>query len=133
MLVKLKLLTVIKNEAKHDYYTFYFFNKDANTILPIEILRDTQYPPIYDTYLRTLHCFKSSIKCIKVYLVRDEIFYAYVSIKNRGCVFDLNCNIRDALELFGQTKCAIYTSEKIVREIGIKVTKQLVLSSLENC
>ncbi len=139
MLLPLKLLTVIKNGDIEDSYTFYFFCKKLKVLLPIVIssivnneCKNFENANIYNTYLRTLRALDAKIYGIRIYLYQNDVFYTYLCLYTSSNRFEINCNISDALKLLLQTGCPVFTTYKVLENGGIKVTKQLVSSALEN-
>lgn len=114
--------------------TMYLFCKSLKTLLPIETAITTKAttPSIYNSIKRILYGCGIEVSHIKIYHFRCDIFYAYLTLKKEGRDFDFNIEIKDALEISKETSIPIFVKDKILKNYGIKITKDLIIKSLRD-
>ena len=140
MLKNIYLLTIIPNP---DRYTVYFLRKKELIILPVtipykgvdiilstnEMCKDHD-PDLFNTTKRIIGSLGARITGIKIYMYKENTFYTYICIENRGKEYDINSDFADALILAIRCNTTILVEEKVLNECGIKVTKELLERSL---
>lgn len=131
-----KLVKFITEVPYKDYSTFYLFCKTPKLLLPVEIEnkqnRAPQIPSIYNSVKRILLGTGISISHIKVYHQCEDVFYTYLTICKNGGAFEVNVSFKDAIEISKEMSIPIYVKEKILKNSGIEITKDIVLKALKD-
>jgi bifunctional DNase/RNase len=130
MFKKIKYLTTINNTG---FFTSYFFDKESKSVLPMETFKQASsptQPKTSNTIRRILVASGINVQAIKIYLYKDDTFYTYITIKKDDRCYDINAGFLDAVKIGQEFNAPIYTTEKVIKDCGIKVTKELIEKSL---
>ena len=118
-----------------NYSTYYFFCKQSNTIMPIELLEGInshlEVPSIYDSITRIIRGVGYSAKSVKIYRQEFGVFYTYLSIQRDKEVFDINIGFKDAMNIARETCLPVYVEDSILKINGFVINKNMVLKALE--
>lgn len=123
--------------------TIYFFCKEENILLPIDISEekisalfgfqkdtDDHKANIYKTISAIVGILEGRINKIVINRLDGRIYNAYLRIENGKNIFDLNLDLFDAIALNILLNTKIYIDKDILYTTGIKVTKELIENSL---
>lgn len=131
-----KQVKFITNIPYKDSSTYYLFNKSKNTLIPIEISKESNEdatPSLYNSMKRLVYALGYSFLCLKIYKFDQNIFYTYLSIYKNGnseSVMDINIGFSDGIEISKETSIPIYINEEIIKQVGFVVTRKLVEKAL---
>lgn len=116
-----------------NFSTFYLFCKPLKILLPIEIEKNinSTAPSIYNSLKRILQGLKVSISYIRIYHQFGDIFYTYLAIKKENETFEINISLKDALKISKEMSVPIFVKDKILRDSGIEITKDIIIKSLQ--
>lgn len=117
----------------NDFSTFYLFCKPLKILLPVEIEKKTNpmVPTIYNALKRILQGLRVDISYIKIYHQFGDTFYTYLALKRGDEIFEINISFRDALEISKEMTVPIFVKDKILKESGIEITKDIIIKSLK--
>lgn len=115
-----------------DFSTFYLFNKSDKILLPLEIGRETSAPSIHDSLIRVIKGIGYTILCLKIYRHVGGNFYAYLTIKNKEKILDINISFKDGLEICKKSASPIFVNKNILELHGVEITKELVFKALKD-
>ncbi len=117
----------------NDFSTFYLFCKPLKILLPVEIEKKTNpmVPTIYNALKRILQGLRVDISYIKIYHQFGDTFYTYLALKRENEIFEINVSFKDALEISKEMVVPIFIKDKILRESGIEITKDIIIKSLK--
>ncbi len=117
-----------------NFSTYYLFYKRDKILIPIEIEKGNSnirsVPSIYNSMKRIIFGVGYSVVGIKIYHRDQSTFYTYVTIRKEKTNMDINVGFRDGIEIAREMSVPIYVKEKIIKECGIEITKDLVLKAL---
>lgn len=117
----------------NDFSTFYLFCKPLKILLPVEIEKKTNpmAPTIYNSLKRILQGLKVNISYIRIYHQVGDTFYTYLAIKRNSETFEINISFKDALEISKEMAVPIFVKDKILKDSGIEITKDIIIKSLK--
>jgi hypothetical protein len=124
--------------------TVYIYNNDTKILLPISMASEnaanvllaksykTSFrPTFFNTIKRSFLSLNISITKVLIYKVLDDVFYAYLCLKNaEGVEVEIDSKVSDALALSYECCVPIYVTSNVYQEAGILITKDLLESSL---
>ncbi|HOD01252.1 MAG TPA: DUF151 domain-containing protein [bacterium] len=115
--------------------TFYLFCKPLKILLPIETgcecIQTQTVPSVYNSVRRIIEGIGAKALYLKIYLYCENVFYAYLTIKNGKETFDINVGLKDGIKMAREMKIPIYVRDQILENNGIKITKDLVMKALK--
>ena len=125
MYKSIKYLAKVENGV---FYTHYLYEPLEKMVLPIETLpvEHNENPNILDTLKRVVNSLESNLIGIKIFLYSEERYYTYLSISSQGQILDIHTDIGNALEIAKTNNILISVENTILKENGIKVTKELL-------
>ena len=130
MFVKLELIAQVHDPKRPRLYTYYFFSKKHNILLPIETFnKPDEINTMAMTLLSVLNSFCITIKRVIIYLHRENKYYTYLSLGNRTDSYEFNCDLFDILDIYHKTLYPIYIKKDLLTENGIKITKRMLLKA----
>lgn len=138
------LKVIIPDESVKGQFTAYLFDEKDHYLIPIStsdwacrsiLLAKNNMrlarPHVHDSMVRIIRCFGAKADSVLIYRVVDGVFYAYVRLSKGPYVFDIDVKVTDAICMALRFNVPIYVRGRVVRRAGIKVTKELILRSLE--
>ena len=69
---------------------------------------------------------------LKIYLERNDDYYAYLCVESNNKKIDLNINVTDGIKICDVAKKPIYVKDTIIQRNGLKVTKSMIEEALES-
>lgn len=131
-LIMYKPVKFIAKIPYKDFSTYYLFCRGEKTLMPIETYDAYQphVPSIYNSLKRILVAMGFSVTGIKIYHFCGDKYYTCLTIHNEKNTFDINISFRDGIEIAKETESQIFVKDSILKEYGIKVTKELVQKAL---
>lgn len=125
MYKSVKYLTKIENNV---FSTHYFYEPNDQIILPIDVI------PINTGLItnveRVLIALNSNLFGIKISLCEKDKYYTYLSIAKQKEIVDVLVEPSIACELANADNILICVEEHILKNEGIKVTKELIEKAL---
>lgn len=138
------LKVIVPDSFDEGFFTIYIFNEEGKIIIPIKtntwgcesVLLSKQkkkqiHPHIHDTLMRSVIALGGNVLCAMIYKVIDDAFYTYLRILKNNEILDINIRATDAISIALRCDKPILVSESVYKEVGIKVTKELLRRSLE--
>jgi len=136
---------IIANQGNiYSDHTIYLFNDENSYLLPMSIgpraaesiiLAQQRFPEprphIHNTAMRIAKALGADITAIIINRFEDEIFYAHIRLEKEGKVYDIDSKPSDAISIALRSKSPIYIEEEVLKDAGIKITKDLIEKSLD--
>jgi len=120
----------------------YLFNKEREVLLPIKVnensareilaAREPSFEPrphIHDTAKRLINAMDGKVQKIIISGYDNEIFYSYIRVAHDGKEFDIDAKPSDAIAIALRTKSPIFVEARVVKELGIEVTPELLANA----
>ncbi|EKD94946.1 MAG: hypothetical protein ACD_25C00145G0003 [uncultured bacterium] len=126
-----KYITTIPGNDKR---TAYFLCKNPKVLVPME-LKDAVnfvYPDLCTIFRHVLTTLKTEIISAKIYKFQDGVFYTYLTINQGSKYTDINIPPLVALKICKMLNAPILINEKIIREVGFCVTREMIDNALNN-
>ena len=127
-----KYITTIPGNDKK---TAYFLCKNPKVLVPME-LKDTSnfaYPDLFTIFRHVLTTLKTEVVSSKINKFQDDVFYAYLTLNQEGKYTDINMPPLAAFKICNMLGIPILLDEKIIRDLGFLVTKEMIESAINNC
>lgn len=131
MYKKAKYITTVPGENKK---TAYVLCKNPNILLPIEV-RDGEryaYPNIPTLLSHILNVLSAEIVMIKIFKYCSDLLYTYLTLKVGKRLVEINVAPDTAVKISALFKIPIYVNEKVVKDLGLRVTREMILKALES-
>jgi len=152
MLAKLNFIKILSNESgsheceliliKHDlceavtHHTLYFYCRKENYLITLESTAET-IETLIENHATTKECmhrtFINLIKLLKGKISKIIIYSddkCYVSIEHELKQLEISLTLADALIIAKLDNCKIYITGKLLTDLGIKITKDLLEKAL---
>ena len=126
-------------------YTVYLYCDDLRILLPIttnrhavesmlfaKTMQSSLRPSLFNTVKRVLLSLDASVVSIEIYKCLDEIFYAYIVVKNALSIYHIDAKVTDAICFAFEFRVSIVVYSEVYENFGIHVTKELLERSMSS-
>lgn len=123
------------------YATIYFICRGRRIIFPLEIdigkMKENMemggvLPSTLCTLKSIIRILESKVEKVNLYMISDNIKYAYITINNVSKSWEVNSDFYDAFILAKEFNAPIFVKDEILNEYGIPVSEELIRESLNS-